>query len=704
MTRSRRAQTILVLTGATLIFLSSIVVLTARGILDPDQFAERLARSLGDPRVAGYVADQVTDGIVSARPNLISVRPILESSVRSVVASEAFRAVVRTSARTAHRSLFESKGQRVVLALPDISVLVRSTLSHASPELAAKVPPSIETALASETAQRAFTLFIDFWRMGQRLVLLCWLLWYLGILLILGGIWVAPDRRRGLVLAGSAVAAVAVGLLVVPPAGRILSYAITEDPALRGAITGVWLSYFANMRWLALIYGSVGLVLASAGTAVLEAVDPLAHGRRLWGHLTTPTPTTGLRLARGVAVLVVGGSAIAAPSLTLSILAVLAGIGLVYVGLRELFRLVVAYVPGGVQEEGTGGGHRLWLAIGGTAAVVLLLLGGAAFLALRSEEREVAAGGAVTACNGSTALCNATVDKVVFPGAHNAMSNAEVEGWLFPHHNHGIRRMLDDGIRMLAIDIHYGIPTGGRIKTDMEREKVSQEKIAQAVGAEAAAAAVRIRNTLVGGEEGASGIYFCHGYCELGAYPVAPTLKEIHDFLVANPGEVVMIVVEDYIEPADLAALFTEAGLDRLAAPVSATGPWPTLRQLVDQDQRLIVFTESGRGGAPWLLPAFDAFQETPYSFKTAADFSCRPNRGGTAGSLFQINHWLETTPAPRPTNAEIVNAYDFLLRRARACQRERGHVPNVIAVDFYNIGDVVGVARTLNEESARRR
>jgi hypothetical protein len=702
MKRSQRAQALLIVTGAALIFLTSVVVLTARGILDPDQFAKRLARSLGDDRVSAYVADQVTDGIIAARPNLISVRPILESSVRSVVASEAFRTVVRTGARTAHSTLFESKGQRVVLALPDISVLVRSTLSHASPELAAKVPPSIETALASEAAQRAFTLFIDFWRMGQRLVLACWLLWGLGILLVLAGIWVAPDRRRGLVLAGSALAAVAIGLMVVPPAGRILPWAITDDPALRGAITGVWLSYFANLRWLALIYGSVGLVLASAGTAVLEAVDPLAHGRRLWARLTAPTPSTGLRLARGAAALVVGGSAIAAPSLTLFTLAVLSGIALVYVGLRELFRIVVAHVPGATQELVTGSGNRLWLTIGGTAAVVMVLLGGGAFLALRSEEREVRAAGAVTACNGSAALCGATVDRVVFPGAHNAMSNAEVEGWLFPHHSYGIRRMLDDGIRMLAIDIHYGIPTGGRIKTDMEREQVSQEKIAQAVGAEAAAAAVRIRNTLVGGEEGASGIYFCHGYCELGAYPVAPTMKEIHDFLVANPGEVVMIVVEDYIEPADLAALFTEAGLDRFALPVRPTGPWPTLGRLVDLDQRLIVFTESGRGGAPWLLPAFDAFQETPYSFKTPADFSCRPNRGGTAGSLFQINHWIETTPAPRPTNAEIVNAYDFLLGRARACQRERRHVPNVIAVDFYNVGDVVGVARTLNGGSER--
>ena len=96
--------------------------------------------------------------------------------------------------------------------------------------------------------------------------------------------------------------------------------------------------------------------------------------------------------------------------------------------------------------------------------------------------------------------------------------------------------------------------------------------------------------------------------------------------------------------------------------------------------------------------------QETPYSFHKPADFSCRPNRGGTTPPLFQINHWIETTPAPKPSNAEIVNAYDFLLKRARACEQERHRLPNVIAVDFYDVGDLFRVARTLNrlDEVAR--
>jgi hypothetical protein len=43
------------------------------------------------------------------------------------------------------------------------------------------------------------------------------------------------------------------------------------------------------------------------------------------------------------------------------------------------------------------------------------------------------------------------------------------------------------------------------------------------------------------------------------------------------------------------------------------------------------------------------------------------------------------------------VNAYDALLRRARDCERVRGQLPNLLAVDFYRRGDVFAVVDELN-------
>ena len=48
-------------------------------------------------------------------------------------------------------------------------------------------------------------------------------------------------------------------------------------------------------------------------------------------------------------------------------------------------------------------------------------------------------------------------------------------------------------------------------------------------------------------------------------------------------------------------------------------------------------------------------------------------------------------------SNAEIVNQRDVIVKRARQCERERRMKPNILAVDFAGIGDVVGAARELN-------
>jgi hypothetical protein len=44
------------------------------------------------------------------------------------------------------------------------------------------------------------------------------------------------------------------------------------------------------------------------------------------------------------------------------------------------------------------------------------------------------------------------------------------------------------------------------------------------------------------------------------------------------------------------------------------------------------------------------------------------------------------------------VNASAALLSRARLCKRIRNRLPNLVAVDFYEQGDVLGVVQALNQ------
>src|SRR5262249_18750126 len=481
--------------------------------------------------------------------------------------------------------------------------------------------------------------------------------------------------------------------------GRIVAAALTQAPELRGVIHGVWSAFFMPVKPLALIAGCGGVVLAAGGGAMLGGVDPLPRFKGRWRWLTGPLHPRA-QIGRAILVLAAGTYAVSSPSRAMSGVVAIAGLVLVYLGLREVFRVVLARTGMATAARAATTDQppaRAWRTAAAVAVVLVVVLGGTALLVFRAPatlEEE----GAVTACNGYTQLCNRRLDQVVFAGAHNAMSNAEIPGWLFPHHNHAFPGQLEDGVRALLIDVHYGVPAEEHVITDFDREGgTSVDKIRGALGPEATDAAVRIRNRFMGHETGTSALYFCHGFCELGAYPVVPALQGIRDWMVANPGEVVIIVVEDYVTPQDLAGAFQDAGLLNLVYTGPVTQPFPTLRQLIDRDQRLVVFTESGKPGVPWLYPAWASMQETPYSFHKPSDFSCRPNRGPASAPFFQINNWIETTPAPKPSNAEIVNAYDALLARARECRTERHRLPNILAVDFYDVGDLFGVVRTLN-------
>jgi hypothetical protein len=308
----------------------------------------------------------------------------------------------------------------------------------------------------------------------------------------------------------------------------------------------------------------------------------------------------------------------------------------------------------------------------------------------------------MSGCNGDPRLCGRRLDQVVFAGTHNAMSAADRSGWMFAQQERDLGAQLADGVRAFLIDVYAGVPVSGRVKTDISGQPGFMREAEKVIGQEGVAAAERTRARLVGPPDGPRALYLCHGFCELGAQPLVPWLRTLRDFLAANPREVVLLVIEDYVPPAELAAAFDASGLADLAYRGSPRPPWPTLEEMAAAGQRVVTFLESGKPGVDWLYPAFASIQETPYRFRAPAELSCRANRGGTAGSLFQINHWIETPPTPRPSNAVVVNGYDFLLRRAEQCRQERKHLPNVIAVDFYRTGDLFAVVRHLNDLDAK--
>jgi hypothetical protein len=147
----------------------------AARLFDSEAFADRLSRSLEDPRVSALVAGRITDAVLRQAPDLTAFRPLVRGSAQSVVSSAAFRATLRTTARAAHAAAFSSAGREMLLSVQDVDLLVRSALAQASTEVAAKIRPRPEPRWARwERPHRP--LLLQLGQRGRRLARFAWVL------------------------------------------------------------------------------------------------------------------------------------------------------------------------------------------------------------------------------------------------------------------------------------------------------------------------------------------------------------------------------------------------------------------------------------------------------------------------------------------------------------------------------------------------
>ncbi len=255
-------------------------------------------------------------------------------------------------------------------------------------------------------------------------------------------------------------------------------------------------------------------------------------------------------------------------------------------------------------------------------------------------------------CNGAIALCARRYDEVAYPTTHNAMSSEE-DGFVNPNQYAGLERQLDDGVRGLMLDSHL-----------FEGETL-----------------------------------LCHGTCLLGSLPLADGLTTIRGFLDRNRGEVVTIIFESQVTAEATAVAFEASGLDRYVHAQPPGVPWPTLRELIDADTRVVVFTDdAGDAGGTydWYMDVWAHAWETPYAAETTEDFTCDINRGDAANPLFIFNHFLTRSFAV-PEEAATTNGNPLLIDRAMACMAASGRLPSFVTIDFHSEGDLFEAVRTLN-------
>ncbi len=315
-----------------------------------------------------------------------------------------------------------------------------------------------------------------------------------------------------------------------------------------------------------------------------------------------------------------------------------------------------------------------WWVLGGF--ILLFVLLPMLFGILRSDARA-----ANEPCNGHAELCDRPINEIAYAASHNSMSIAEY-GWIWPMHDGTLTDQLDAGVRALLIDTHY-------IDGPQEREE-----LLEALPEKSQRVAQEAFQTIT--EPGRDGEYMCHQLCGLGWSDLESGLEEIRLFLEENPRELLFLIIQDEISAEDTLQVGAASGLEPYIYTHPEGEAWPTLGELIDKNERLIVMAENEGPPPDWYTNAWDVTEETPYTFVMPDQFSCEPNRGGTGKPFFLLNHWIQRG-SPNRVDGARVNAYDFLLDRAQECEEARGKMPNFVAVNWYRQGDLFDVVDTLN-------
>ncbi len=705
MSRRRLAAFALAVAASVALLAAAVTGYTNRAFFSADQFAARASAALDNDAVTTEAAKRISDQLVAVEPNLVAVRPVLEGVVGGIVGGGAFQDVFRAGVSDLHRAVFEQDEDTVTLTLADIGATLRGALAALDPKLAKQIPAQQTLSLVDGDLPAPVAAAIA---VADAIRWLPLLLLVIAVILGGGAIRLAPDARRGWIAIGASISVVAVLCLVGLRATEAILLTSIDSASGRDAVSGIWDAFLADL-WRGIILIAIsGAVIAAAASSLLRPVDIGAQMRRAWALASTTPKSVRWRAIRAIVLIVAGVLIVIRNDEFVSLAVTIVGLYIAYAGVAELMRLTTA-TPGQAVADQRRGRSTL-VAVGITAGAILGL--GAIFIGVGGlSERSLAV--QTEGCNGSQSLCDRTLNDVAFPSTHNSMSAASNPGWLFAQQEKGFTDQLRDGIRGLLIDAHYGVETqDGTIKTDLSDLSSSERQAYEAeLGSDALDAALRIRDRIVSSPEvGPKKVYLCHRFCELGAITLDKSFGQIRDFLAANPDEVLVIVIEDYVDPEEIAAAAQRTGLLDYIYKGPVDGPLPTLQQMIDSGGRVLMLAENEDGGPeiPWYHAGYDALlQETPFSFHNPSQLtdpaklpaSCEPNRGPASAPLFLINHWIDTSPAPKPSNAAKVNTRKAILDRVHTCEDQRDLLANLIAVDFYREGDVFGAVAQLNDE-----
>lgn len=322
-------------------------------------------------------------------------------------------------------------------------------------------------------------------------------------------------------------------------------------------------------------------------------------------------------------------------------------------------------------------------------------------------------------------------NKISHIKVHNATSTTQKTAWWFipnlvADQNNSVDQQLADGMRAFKIPVHP-VTLGNKVYpwiTHVLQNREIEQYVAQGINY----IPYVLRPFFAGSFENwvVSSLEKNLWQLDLTNEPVHTFLIKLKTFLDKNPHEIITIFLNVFDlnqMQKQLPEVFHTTAIDSYMLVQAIDQEWPTLRQIIASNKRLIVFSDEHISG-PGFNYYDDFFYTNDYGFKTLEQLNAdtahsaltnkawlrkvaaieNPNENNPDNTLFDLGHNITPGLASNPTVSYQAHAFNIVIDHVKRCNETlliKGNsiIPNFISVDFYdqNMNDLKRAVTQLN-------
>jgi two-component SAPR family response regulator len=168
--------------------------------------------------------------------------------------------------------------------------------------------------------------------------------------------------------------------------------------------------------------------------------------------------------------------------------------------------------------------------------------------------------------------------------------------------------------------------------------------------------------------------------------PFKRSILEIKSYLDANPEKILTLFLDFGTNVNELSDIFQELGISKYLYIYNAEDGWPTLKSMIEENHRLVVFSmQEHRNSPDWLQYIWNHAVEPYFSIWEAPVFKGEFLKGDPKNSLLIYNDYNFPRKSDNAKNLKYeTNQNPYLIEHIKNTWTNTGKIPNFILLDHY--------------------